>query len=648
MFGRFTSFLRDTGGTISIIAAVALPVVVGMAALATEYSQALLLQGQAQRAADQAAYAAALDYASTGSLSTAASTANAVVALNPGAGLTATTTLGTSPSGNGNSAIKVVTSASLSLGLAQVIQRTASVPISATAYAEVAGTQSGCVIALNSGGTGVTLSGGARITASACGIATNSGVSVPCGTTITTPSVTYGSATAPSQPCGGISPPSGTSAVTYARLQTADPLAGSSAVTTAAARLSTVTAQTAPAAPSVSGGGDISFGYSTAATQAEAAADGCTASYASSVWTLSCASGGTYNFGSITVAGGITLNFNTGGSAATTYNFSGSITTTSSTAATFGPGIYNVARGIFSGGGVTTTFGAGTFTIGRATTACNGGGMYSLCNTATLRFGGPSIFKLAGGVYNGGGATLVLGSGTSNSFQVGASSDGNAFYGGGGANTTFADATWATSVFQMTGNVNVASGGGSCLSLGAASQHDIKGNLSTAGGTTLGAGVYTVTGYVALGANGGGDVSCSGVTVGVNGASVTLVIGGAATPASGTCASQAFCVASGYSNVVLTAPTSGTTSALAVVGPVSGSVTAGAALTEGASNTSVSGAFYFPYGALTLSGGASIGSGSGQCLQLVAAQITQSGGTATTSTCAALSGTATTSARLVK
>jgi hypothetical protein len=645
---RLTSFIENTRGTISIIAAAALPVVVGLAALATEYSQVLLLQSQAQRVADESAYAAALDYASSRSLATAASTASSVVALNSFPGMSATTTLVSSPSGDGNSAIKVVTSTSLTLALAQVIQRTSSVPVSATAYAEVVSSQSGCVIALQSAGSGISLSGGARINATACGVASNNTVSVPCGTTITTPSVTYGSSAAPSQPCSGISPPSGTGSVSYTRAQTADPLAGASSVTTATARLATVAVQTAPPAPSVSGGGDINFGYATASTQSQATADGCTATYAAPVWTLTCASGGTYNFGSLTLAGGQTLVFNTGGSAATTYNFSGSITTSSATAATFGPGIYNIARGIVSGGGVTTTFGAGTFNIGPGTAACSGGGIYSLCNTATLRFGGPSIFKLAAGVYNGGGATLVMGTGTSNSFQIGASSDGNAFYGGGGAVTTFADATWATSTFQMTGNVNMGSGGGSCLTLGAAAQHDIKGNVTTAGGTTLGAGVYTVTGYVALGASGGGDVTCSGTTVGVNGSSVTLVIGAAATPASGTCAGQAFCIASGYSNVTLTAPTSGTTSGLAVVGPTTGSVTAGAALAEGASNTSVSGTIYFPNGPLTLSGGATLGSGAGQCLELIASQITESGGTATSSACAALNSTTLATARLVK
>ena len=68
-------------------------------------------------------------------------------------------------------------------------------------------------------------------------------------------------------------------------------------------------------------------------------------------------------------------------------------------------------------------------------------------------------------------------------------------------------------MFQLVGNFNVSSGGGSCMTISAAAQHDIYGNFpASAGGTFLGSGVYTVTGYVGLGApNGGGDVTCNGV-----------------------------------------------------------------------------------------------------------------------------------------
>ena len=194
---------------------------------------------------------------------------------------------------------------------------------------------------------------------------------------------------------------------------------------------------------------------------------------------------------------------------------------------TFGPGTFNVAGGVTSKGGTTTTFGAGTFDIGESASACNGGGKYSVCNLGTTS---PSAARAASpcraGVYVKGGQTITFGSGSTNSFNIGSSSDGNAYYGNGGAITYFGDATGSGDVFQMVGAVNVASGGGSCLYLGAAAQHDIDGPLETAGGTDLGAGVYTVHGYISLGGNGGGDVTCWGSVVGMNGTGVTLVTDG--------------------------------------------------------------------------------------------------------------------------
>ena len=84
--------------------------------------------------------------------------------------------------------------------------------------------------------------------------------------------------------------------------------------------------------------------------------------------------------------------------------------------------------------------------------------------------------------------------------------------------------------------------------------------------------------------------------------------------------------------VPLTAPSSGPTGNLVVVGPTNGG-TAGASFSEGASNTSLSGAVYFPNGPVTLDGGASVGNGPGQCLELIGSQVTLAGGTVLASSC---------------
>ena len=100
----------------------------------------------------------------------------------------------------------------------------------------------------------------------------------------------------------------------------------------------------------------------------------------------------------------------------------------------------------------------------------------------------------------------------------------------------------------------------------------------------LGAGVYTLTGYFAAGATSGGNVTCNGTSVGVSGSNVTIVYDGAYpgtfSASSPTCAGAGFCLGAGFSNVTLTAPTSGTYQQLVVVGPtVASGVTAGTLFT---------------------------------------------------------------------
>jgi hypothetical protein len=96
---------------------------------------------------------------------------------------------------------------------------------------------------------------------------------------------------------------------------------------------------------------------------------GCTDSFTSPTHAVTCGGTGPFTFGSILLSGGITVNFNTGGSSGGTYNVNGSISN-SGTALNFGPGTYNVTGGIATSGNSATTFGAGTFNIGATT--CSG------------------------------------------------------------------------------------------------------------------------------------------------------------------------------------------------------------------------------------------------------------------------------------
>ncbi len=632
--GKFTS---DQSGGIAIISAFALPAVLGISCLAVEYGHGLLVRGQNQRTADLAAYAAALTYNDTNSDSSMLAAAKSIAAINGVAQDAVTARIVESPRGNGNQAITVsiVTQSQILLGAALGWQK--EVAIAAVSFAEMPVSAPACIIALSGQETGITLSGGTNLSAPSCGIASNSTVTAPCGTTIKTASLTYDANAAPSQPCAGIQNPTGGPAK-ITRVVTADPIANSSALSQAVARLTTVQAMMAPRSPSVANGPDINFAYQVAATQNQAIQAGCTASFASPVWTLTCPPLPSYSFGSISMGGGITVRFNTTGAANALYNFSGSITNTGTLS--FGPGTYKIAKGLYTTGGSTTTFGAGEFQIGQGTAGCNGSVKYSICHQGTaLSFGGPSRFRLASGLFVSGGASLTLGSGISNSFEIGAGTAGDALVLSGGSNVTLGDATASDSVFRIAGNINVTSGGGSCLTLGPAAQHDIRGNLATAGGTVLGAGIYTVTGFAGLGLNGGGDVRCNGATVGLRASDVTFVLGGSQLPASGTCTGQAYCVAAGYSTVSTTAPSVGPTAQFLAIGPQAASARAGALFAEGA-NTSLSGVFYFPNGPVALTGGASVGNGSGQCLQIIASRISLSGGTAAGSTCAGIGSSA--------
>ncbi len=613
-------FARQRQGSVSVLAAVALPALIGFVALSAEFGHGLVTKVENQRIADLAAYAGALAYTATSSTTTMTAAAQNVAALNGIATSAVTASLVASPRTTGSQAVLVNVTTTNSLLLSRVVNYGTNLTVTSKAYAELAPTAPACVLAINSGGTGITLSGGTSVSAPNCSVASNNTLTVPCATYITAKTVVYNGAV-PSQPCTGITAP-------ISKTATTDPLASNSAVVAATAHAATLTSLTAPTSPTVPTGTDISFAYSPSSTMAQATAAGCSASFSGSTWTLTCPSGGTYYFGAITLGGGINVNFNTSGSSSTTYDFSSPISNSGSVL-TFGPGTYNIAKGIVTGGGTTTTFGAGTYRIGAGTTSCNGS-TYSICNTgSSLSFSGPSSFSIAGGVYNAGGSSLTLGSSSGNTISIGPAGDGNAVYIGGGATTTFAETD--SNTFQIVGNFN--EGGGSCTTLGIASQHDFYGNFITAAGVTMGAGVYSVSGYIAIGANGGGSFTCGGTSVGVNGTGVTLVTRGLQTINSGTCSGASFCIGSGFNNVTLSAPTSGTYANLAILGPTASSTTGGAMLNEG-SATSLAGAVYFPKGALTLTGGATVGNISGQCLQVVATQITLSGGTSiTTSSC---------------
>ena len=619
-------------GSVTVLAAAIFPVLIGMAGLATEYGDALLTQMKAQRIADAAAWSGALAYNQSGSSASIANAANRIATVNGISTQAMTASLVSSPTGDSNNAVKATVSINVPLDLAHVINKSSTqVGVTATSYAELKTSAGGipCVIALSSVGSGVTMSGAGKITANSCAVTSNASLAVPNGTNITTPLVTYGGSAPSSTTLSNLSAPAGYTTVTVLHKTISDPLAGNTAVTSMVSHLGSVELLGNPSAPTTPSGTSPSFGYKAAGTYAIGPCSGTTGAY-NGVWVVTCSGAGPFNFGSLSIsAASVTFNNTT----PATYNFSGSINTGSANVTFNGAGTYNIAGGLTVGGGSTTAFnGAGTFNIG-PNSSCSGSN-YSICNGGTsLTFAGPSTFVLSNGIYDSGGETLILGSGSAaNSYQIGESSTKWAINMGGGSVVTLNDAIGTT--FQAAGNIS--NGGGSCLTLPAASAHDINGNIILGGGATLGSGVYTIAGYLSLGSGGGGAVTCGGKSIGLYGANVSIVLGGTSTVSCGSTVS--FCATGGYSNVTLTAPSSGPTANIAVIGPPSSSTnsTAGAVLTAGATGASITGAFYFPNGPFTMGGGASLGSGG--CLEVIATQVSVTAGTALASACTGLAG----------
>ncbi|HEY3637941.1 MAG TPA: hypothetical protein VGK90_07280, partial [Rhizomicrobium sp.] len=483
MLSRFIrEFIRDRRGNIAILSTVMITSLVGVSGLVAEFGNGLLNRMQDQRIADAAAMGGGAVYNSTASSSAMSAAVTNIAALNGVASSNISASVVNSPSGDGNQAVQVTVQSSVPLVLSRTLFARNTLPISVSSYAELESGAPGCIMALNQTGSGVTLSGGTAITAAQCSVTSNNTVSVPCGTYITTKQVEYYSTSAPSEPCSGIQAPTG-GTLSISRGLSTDPFASLTAVTGATSRLSTVAALTAPSAPSVTGGTAVTFGYTTSTTQSQLSADGCTGTFSSNIWTVTCVGSNSYKFGTIQLSGGITVNFNLNGSALNTYAVNGQVCD-NGTALHFGNGTFNISGGVASGGGSNTTFGYGTYNIGPITSANNPCGAttgYSIYNTGSvMTFGSStnaSTFNLAAGIDDTGGETLVLGasctsgsnpctstsssntftSATGNTFNIGPATNGDALDMGGGANIYLGDSTGNN--FEMVGNLNVSSGG---------------------------------------------------------------------------------------------------------------------------------------------------------------------------------------------
>ncbi len=568
----------EEDGIVLISVALMLPAIIAVLALALEMGAMTLARTQNQRVADLAAYAGATAWGRTSSEDVMRETAFHVAELNGAGREQVTIELRRSPANGENQAVAVTISDSRDLILAPIAGLGKKLISGASAVVELRRSLGVCVAALDQNGPGISLSGGTRMSAPDCLVGSNTSLTLSGSSKLTAKKVTYRTDYPFVSGAAAIFGPGDTDPdISQSTID--DPFADLPGVLLAREALVRAGAVNVPAPPQGSISPDITFAYDPAKTTSALQQVGCIGSEASPYsnnWTVTCSSQ-TLNFGKIEVQGGGRVQFNVGGSAGTTYNIT------------------------------------------------------SIKNSSQIAFG-PGSFNIRQGVESGGGTVLVLGSGNSNSFRIGPfPGTGLALKADGSSNVSFAGALGDAGVFELSGAVQTA--GSSCVFLPAAAEHLINGSISTAGGLTLGSGLYAVTGYVALGENGGGAVNCGGRTVGLNASNVTLAVA-ANQIAGGACSGRAFCAANGYSGVIITAPGDGPTAGMGVIGP-SGSNRAGAAILQGAADMRVSGVVYFPNGPIDITGGASIGGtgGTADCLQLIGASITQQGGTAAASEC---------------
>ena len=243
---------RDRRGSVALMTAVMLPVLVMSLALGIEITYWSVAKLELQRIADVAAWAGAAQYVRTASASGATGAAADVAEINGIQNATvrtwtaatqtttdnmATAQIVTGPRNAADTAVKVTVQRSIAKTFSRIFPSLQSaVTISATAVAEITPTGAQpCVLALKGDATGITtaiditVGGNASLTTTGCSLRSDGGISTNGGATITASGIYAGGSISGSGLCCGLYPNSG---------QSPDPYASNAAVQNALALLS--------------------------------------------------------------------------------------------------------------------------------------------------------------------------------------------------------------------------------------------------------------------------------------------------------------------------------------------------------------------------------------------------------------------------
>lgn len=584
--------LSATEGSVSVVGAFGLIAMIGAIALSVELGQGYVGLLANQRTADMAALGGATAYAANRSQAALLATATDIANANGVATSRVTARFIENYEGSGTDVIRVDVRSTIPLHFARILRSNASYTVQSTGVASLPSASTpACILALDSGGSGLRLSGGASLTARGCAVVSNDLTSVTGGSRITAQSfsttdnltvgggstvsgtdVTYGG-TASVEPGSGITGTRSQRSVTVA-----DPLAGDARLTAAFAALGS---PATPVRPTVPTGNDLTLGwYPTTMTFQNR-----TVTMVNGTWTFP---PGTYNFRNLNT-NSLTLTIQ-GPSVVTV---SGSVNIGGGGKLIIGDGPVSIAAPITLGGGTSMTLGAGRHYLGRVTV---GGGSSLIIGAGDLDVDGPLNI-------NGGGARMTVGAGD---VTIGASGGKGIELAGGG------ELRFGHGRFSTAGSI--VTQGGSTLEIGETATHHINGDLDLRGTVILGRGLYLING--AFTNTTGGSIT---------GTDVTFILKDQLTYAGGA-------------GINLAAPGEGST--WGIPGILFASLTTTATSFGGGAQGSYSGTLYFPDFNFTLSGGAGMNS---SCFTLIARSVTVTSGPSATSICPGLGGAATSS-----